>query len=368
MHILVTADTVGGVWTYARELVTGLLARGVRVTLVSFGGLPSAAQTRWMEPLRGLDYRPTAFKLEWMQESASDMEASSEFLRDVIRETSPDIVHFNQFYYGALKCDIPCVVVAHSDVVSWWVAVHQEEPPPSSWLSWYRDVVTRGLAGATVVIAPSRWMLDQVERCYVKRKRCAVIYNGRTPALFNPSLTKEATIVTAGRLWDAGKNAKLLLAADMPAPVQLVGARWRQETQTGEFSAHETKPGVQFHPPQDEEQMAEIFARAAIYAAPSRYEPFGLTPLEAALSRCALVASNIPTFRELWDGAAFFFPSNDAKELRQALELLVHDPRLRQQYASLAYEHAVTAFQATHMTDGYMELYQALAPASAAAA
>ena len=46
MHVLVTADTVGGVWTYTRELVTGLARRGVRVTLVSFGGAPSADAAR----------------------------------------------------------------------------------------------------------------------------------------------------------------------------------------------------------------------------------------------------------------------------------------------------------------------------------
>ncbi len=33
MHILVTADTLGGVWTYTRELVTGLVRHGERVTL-----------------------------------------------------------------------------------------------------------------------------------------------------------------------------------------------------------------------------------------------------------------------------------------------------------------------------------------------
>jgi glycogen(starch) synthase len=66
MHILVTADTLGGVWTYTRELVAGLVRGGDRVTLVSFGDIPTAAQTTWMEGLPDLDYRPTAFKLEWM--------------------------------------------------------------------------------------------------------------------------------------------------------------------------------------------------------------------------------------------------------------------------------------------------------------
>jgi glycogen synthase len=367
MHILVTADTVGGVWTYVRELVTGMVGRGVRVTLVSFGDVPSPSQTRWMEQLSGLDYHPTTFKLEWMQDSAADMEASSEFLRRIIRETKPDLIHSNQFYYGALDCDVPRLVVAHSDVVSWWIAVHDEEPPQSSRLSWYRDAVARGLAAATAVIAPSRWMLDQVERNYLISNRRAVIYNGRTPALFGPGMTKDQTIVTAGRLWDQGKNTALLLAAEMPGQVQIVGARRPPGAPGDESFTGEAATNVHFLPHQDEQEMADILGRAAIYAAPSRYEPFGLAPLEAALSGCAVVASDLPSFRELWEGAAVFFRNNDAGELRQALELLMGDPCLRQRYAGLAYDRALRKFNAARMTSDYLELYRVLAPAAVTA-
>ena len=69
MHVLVTADTMSGSWTYTRELVTGLVTRGVRVTLVSFGEIPLPDQTAWMDLLHGLEYRPTAFRLEWMDDA-----------------------------------------------------------------------------------------------------------------------------------------------------------------------------------------------------------------------------------------------------------------------------------------------------------
>src|SRR5690348_2120064 len=131
MHVLVTADTVGGVWTYTRELVTGLARRRVRVTLVSFGEIPAPAQIAWMDGLRGLDYRPTAFRLEWMQESEDDIAASSEYLASVVSEVKPDILHLGQFCYGNLPIEIPRVVVAHSDVTSWWVAVRGDEPRPT---------------------------------------------------------------------------------------------------------------------------------------------------------------------------------------------------------------------------------------------
>ena len=366
MHILVTADTLGGVWTYTRELVTGLVRRGVKVTLVSFGDIPSAAQTRWLDTLPQVDFRPTAFKLEWMQDCEADMEASSEYLSQVVDETRPDLLHLSQYYYGSLAADVPRLVVAHSDVLSWWSALHEHPPAESAWLRWYRESVSRGLASATTVIAPSHWMLRQIEVHYGKPQQGAVIYNGRTPTLFNPHVSKEDTVLSVGRLWDIGKNARLLLREEMPAPVHIVGVDRHPEFQSSAFTVEEIRSNIHLEPQQDESQMAQLFSRAAIYAATSRYEPFGLAPVEAALSRCAIVASDIPTFRELWDGAAVFFRSDDAGDLRRAVGELARDSGLRQHYANLGYNHARAKFTSARMIDEYMALYHSLMPASVA--
>jgi glycosyltransferase involved in cell wall biosynthesis len=375
MHILVTTDTVGGVWTYTRELVTGLLRRGVRVTLVSFGDIPTAAQTRWVEDLRdqgntaaGFTYFPTAFRLEWMQEAPADMEASAEYLRCLIHECQPDLLHLNQFYYGALDSALPRLVVAHSDVVSWWMSVYGQEPPSCSWLTWYRESVSRGLAQATQVVAPSRWMLDQIECHYGRPARGYVIHNGRTPALFNPHVSKEEKILTVGRRWDAGKNAGLLLSQEMPAPVTIVGSDRHPEGHSEGWEQKLAASNIQLQPHQDERRLVQLLGRAAIYAATSKYEPFGLAPLEAALSRCAIVASDIPSFRELWHGAALFFRNDDAADLRRVLDTLVRDTALCRNYGNLAYARARRQFAADRMVENYMVLYETLAPRAMAVA
>jgi len=368
MHILITADTLGGVWTYTRELVTGLVRRGDHVTLVSFGDIPTAAQTRWMDGLANLDYRPTAFKLEWMLDSEADMEASSQYLLATIEESRPDLLHFSQYYYGALECDVPRIVVAHSDVVSWWMAVHRKAPPETAWLRWYRQVVARGLNAATTVVAPSRWMLDQIELIYGKLASSSVIHNGRTPTLFNPYISKEANIVTVGRLWDSGKNVSLLLRREMPGTVRIVGSDRHPEWQNPAFAAETVRLNVHLDPEQDERQIVQTLARASIYAATSQYEPFGLAPAEAALSRCAIVASDIPSFRELWDGAAIFFRNNDADSLYAALDGLHGSPELRRDQGNMAYRHARQHFSAERMVAGYKNLYRSLAPAQALSA
>src|SRR5439155_1168938 len=65
--------------------------------------------------------------------------------------------------------------------------------------------------------------------------------------------------------------------------------------------------------------LRRLYAEASIYAWPARYEPFGLSVLEAALSGCALVLGDIPSLRELWEGAAWFVPADDDGALAAAI-------------------------------------------------
>lgn len=367
MRILVTADTIGGVWTYAQELVAGLLRRGIEVTLVSFGEMPELSQMRWTEGLRGLDFRPTPFRLEWMQDAASDIEDSSEYLLNIIRETEPDLLHFSQYCYGSLSVDMPKIITAHSDVVSWWQVVHGEDPPASDWTRWYRDTVTNGLHRADAVIAPSRWMLSQVEENYGAPSNPAVIYNGRSPQHFNAHAEKQDRVVSIGRLWDEAKQVSLLAECGLTCPVIIAGSRESPEQFRSNFGGI-FRHSVELRDKLTCTQVRSLLADASIYAATSRYEPFGLAPLEAALSRCALVANDIPSFRELWGPTALYFPTNDADGLRIAVEELRRDPLLRRHYSELAYQRARRLFSADAMVDEHLTLYRSLVPERSMAA
>ncbi len=367
MRILLTADTVGGVWTYAQELVTGLVRRGVEVTLVSFGEMPELGQMRWTEGLHGVDFRPTPFRLEWMQDAAADIEASSEYLLNIIRETEPDILHFSQYCYGALPIDVPKIITAHSDVVSWWQAVHGVDPPESDWSRWYRETVCAGLRGADSVIAPSRWMLSEIEKNYGAVGDPKVIYNGRSPQQFNSHAEKQDRVVSIGRLWDEAKQVSLLAESGLNCPITIAGSLESPE-QLGYSAERPFRKSVELRDKLSGSQVRSLLADASIYAATSRYEPFGLAPLEAALSRCALVANDIPTFRELWGPTAVYFSLNDADGLRSAVEELRRDPLLRRQYSELAFQRARRLFSADAMVDEYLAVYRSLVPERSLAA
>jgi len=372
VRVLVTADTLSGVWTYTQELVTGLVNRGVEVTLVSFGDIPLPEQTSWMENLQGLDYRPTAFRLDWMQEGEQDFIDSSRYLAALTKELKPDLLHLNQLCYGGLPVKTPRVVVAHGDLISWWKAVHGHEPKESRWLRWYRNVVTHGLSQASVVVAPSVWMLETIRACYTRAKRDAVIYNGRNPIFFNPYVSKNDSVLAVGRLLDAGKQVSLLTQHVHPLPVCIVNSDEPVAVPSLPISTdvklQADEASVSVKGVQTETQLRMLYSRAAIYVATARYEPSGLSTLEAALSRCAIVANDIPSYREIWGDAAVYFHANDAKSLADVIRRLHERRDLCRGYAARAFQRARECFTAKRMIDEYVRLYQRTLGTEAAAA
>ena len=372
MHVLITTDTLSDVWTYTRELVTGLVSRGIRVTLVSFGEVPLPQQTTWMDHLQLLDYRPTAFRLDWMQDAQRDFKDSSAYLADLARELKPDLLHFNQLCYGSLPVPTPRLVVAHGDLISWWKAVHGREPDPGRWLQWYRQLLAAGTSRADLVVAPTVWMLDSLRMSYVRPSRDLVIYHGRNPVYFNPYVAKEDSVLAIGRLWDAGRQVSLLTQYNHPLPVCIAGAEAPLEAGAAairtdvKVAVDEVRVAVKG--PQTEAQLRTLYSRASIYAATARYEPFGMSAVEAALSRCAIVANDIAPMRELWGDAALYFRANDAESLAGLVRRLSADRELRQGYANRAYQRARECFTSMRMVEEYLRVYRNLAVVRRAAA
>jgi len=126
------------------------------------------------------------------------------------------------------------------------------------------------------------------------------------------------------------------------------------------FDALPCRENVKFSGEQDELHLRALYSECATYAATSRYEPFGLAPVEAALSRCALIVNDIPVFRELWGDAAFYFERNDADSLAHAIRLLACNSSLRQIFADQAYECARSRFNSYRMVSEYEDLYRSL--------
>ena len=98
-----------------------------------------------------------------------------------------------------------------------------------------------------------------------------------------------------------------------------------------------------------------------IFASAARYEPFGLGVLEAAQAGCALVLSDIPTFRELWEGAAVFVPAEDPQAFAAAFRQLLADPEEAEWLGRLARVRA-GRYTVERMVEGMLDVYRERRP------
>src|SRR4051812_30757232 len=350
--VLMTADTVGGVWTYAIELARGLAERGVEVALATMGEPLNVHQREKADRIPRLRVFESTFKLEWMEDPWRDLEKASEWLLNLEERVRPDLIHLNGYVHGALPWSAPKVMVGHSCVLSWWRAVKGEAAPPE----WepYARAVAAGLAAADLVIAPSEAMLASLATHYGKLPKTRVILNGRDSRDFKPS-PKEPIVFSAGRLWDEAKNLEALerVAPNLPWDVFVAGESIHPDG--GEIRPHHTR--LLGHLSQ--RALSAWLGRASIYCLPARYEPFGLLALEAALSGCALVLGDIPSLREIWLDAAIYVEPDDTSAFVEALQSLIHNPQRRYKLAHRARQRA-TQFSSRRMAASYESLYQKL--------
>jgi len=355
-----TADTVGGVWTYALELTRALARHGIAIGLATMGAPMSMTQKAEAAAESNLTLFESAYKLEWMTDSRRDVERAGHWLLELEQSFQPDLVHLNGFAHGALPWECPRLVVGHSCVLSWWRAVRGSEAP-AEWDD-YREGVITGLQAADLVVAPSRTMLQSLIRDYGPFKRSRVIYNGRRLPSIKPR-KKHDLVFAAGRLWDDAKNIGTLATAakKLEWPVLIAGAEADPDGNLARFRNLSCLGNLS---PTD---MAGALQRAAIYALPARYEPFGLSALEAALSHCALVLGDIPSLREIWEDAAVYVDPDDAVALQATLSGLIADPHERARLADAAFAQAQRYTPET-MADVYMHAYAELLARRVAAA
>src|ERR1044072_393622 len=80
MRILMTADTVGGVWTYALELTRALQPYNVEVLLAIMGPSLNTSQQNDARSLSNLSLFKSNYKLEWMPECWPDVKRAGDWL------------------------------------------------------------------------------------------------------------------------------------------------------------------------------------------------------------------------------------------------------------------------------------------------
>lgn len=357
LRLLLTTDAVGGVWQYSLELAASLAAERVTTILAVLGPSPTPEQQAAARAVPGLALVDTALPLDWLCDTAAPVRAAGARIAALARRERADLVQLNMPTLAAgNRFAMPVVAVTHGCVATWWAAARAEPLAPA--YRWHRALTAEGLNAADAVVSPSESQARIVARHYRLRRPPIAVHNGRALPPPTPA-PRDDRVLTVGRLWDEVKNAALLdrVAARLAVPFEAAGALRGPHGETillDHLHPLGTLPAA---------DLARRLAARPVFVSAASFEPFGLAVLEAAGAGCALVLSDIATFRELWDGAALFVPTGDAAGYAAAIERLIGDGALRLRMGDAARARAAR-YTPARTAEAMLRVYTAaLAPA-----
>ena len=331
-HLLLTCDAVGGVWQYSTDLARALDPLGYQVTLAVMGPSPDQAARDSIAQSSNVQLLDSGLELDWLAADPAPVLEAERRLAQMAGDLGADLVQVHSpalISMGRYRC--PVIAVQHSCVATWWAAVHGGEMPED--FRWRTDMVSRGLQHATIAVTPSASFAEAVRQVYGVSP--FPVHNGRNLAVPARKPMRDY-VFTAGRLWDEGKNVPVLDEAAATISVPILAAGPVEAPQGGALSIQ----ALQAIGTLNEHGLAARLSERPIFASAALYEPFGLAVLEAASAGCALILSDIPTFRELWEGAATFVSPHDPKGYAQAIEHMLGDRAARTDAGKRAQQRA----------------------------
>ncbi|MGG5822609.1 glycosyltransferase family 4 protein [Falsiroseomonas sp. HW251] len=350
-HLLMTADAVGGVWTYAMDLAAALVPLGTRTTLAVMGTGVEARHREAAAAIPRLTLVETGWPLDWLAKEPSAILRAGEALAALASRVRADLLQLNSpALAAAARFPCPVVGVCHSCLATWWDAMRQGALPDD--FAWRDALLKQGYARCDALVAPSRAFAAATARVHGLALP-EVVWNGRRAS--GVAARAGHFAFTAGRLWDEAKDVATLdaAAAVLDLPFFAAGPTGAPHGSVVALPHLRLLGGL------DAQAIAAWLARGPIFVSAARYEPFGLAVLEAAQAGCALVLSDIPTFRELWDGAAVFVRPGDAAAFADAIFMLSRN-REQRSLLRVAALHRSQRYTAEAMAAGMAAIHARL--------
>lgn len=246
-----------------------------------------------------------------------------------------------------MACDLPTVTTIHDLSVLRFPQWH-----PADRIAWYEACFDRGLRQTEHFITVSRFTRDECLRYLnIDPSRITVIYQaprevfGAGPVL--PETGRQVRkalglpehfLLFVGTV-EPRKNLMGLLEAYARLEVRirrrwklvLVGMQgWETESITERLRRLDVAADVRQTGYLSDERLAVVFGLATLFVFPSRYEGFGLPPLEAMASGCPCVISNAEALVEVAGDAAVAVDPDDTAAMAEAITRLIDDSDLRQ--------------------------------------
>ncbi|MEU5695398.1 glycosyltransferase family 1 protein [Actinosynnema sp. NPDC020468] len=240
------------------------------------------------------------------------------------------------------------VVTVH-DTVPW---SHPETLTPRG-AAWHRKVIGRAMRHAKAVVVPTRAVADELARCAPGPAPVHVVGHGVTE--FPPEREVEVParyVLAVGTVEPRKGFGDLVRAtAALGVPLVVVGP-------PGWGAVDLRAPHVRLLGRLTDAELAFVLRRAAVLAAPSLSEGFGLPVLEAMAAGVPVVHSDAPALVEVAGGAGLAVSRGSVPALAEALRAVLSDESLsgrmvtegRLRAQAFTWENAAETVWAIHLT------------------
>lgn len=266
-----------------------------------------------------------------------------------LRAWGVDVFHSPNFMIPLWGMPCPAVVTIH-DMIPLKFPEFTPKAKKRRLLPLTRWIMRRAACRAAVILTVSRQSADDIVEILAippeRRGRVVVIPNGVDDIFRRPRAGSGAASRGADRAvrllfvgrgdpyknLDAAVQALKILVDDrgQDAELVVVGGRdsrypepWRLAEKLGVAGRVRATGHL------DEAELAEAYASADVLVAPSRYEGFGLPPLEAMASGLPVVCSGAGSLPEVVGDAALICDPDDPGTIADAVARIVADPQLR---------------------------------------
>jgi 1,4-alpha-glucan branching enzyme len=273
-----------------------------------------------------------------------------------LRTLDADVVHVHHilFYPQARMAGPPTVLTLHGDTAKQYRMLR----PQARRL--VEALERAAVLGAERVTAVS----PVVTRTYAKRYGRKVIYvpnaidTADIPA--EPAEKEENTVVYLGRL-SLEKGVDLLLAAarilqrTLPRARILIVGDGPLRSYVEAFARKYSNITYLGYKPRTE--ALKLLKKAEVLVLPSRSEGFPTVLLEAALTRTAIVASNIPEIRAVFSKEEAVLVNPSPSELAAAVQYMLENPAYRRKVMNAAYRTVNTKYVWSKVVERYIAVF-----------
>ena len=226
-----------------------------------------------------------------------------------------------------------------------------------------------GAPRARFAVFPSRAAADAIRSTIpIDEARVAVVHYGVSEAAFRTvePVRHEAPYLFLPASPERHKNIETLIeslrfASEPRLELWIAGNSLLDPEHTRALERLAERLGVaervRFLGPMPYAELLGYYRGAAAFVFPSLIESFGHPLLEAMLAETPVVASDIPTFREIAGDTALYFPPLDAKALAAQVDAVQGDPAATASRVARARERAA-GFSWERSVDGLCALFE----------